>query len=290
MPPADRTEAIRKRPTTLGGMNIASLAISGALVLAYGLFGRWGEAQPDVFVSYWHQLLQASPLCFAFMVVAVVTRGVTITGAVAGLVIAVILRARFGSSMLVTLIVVFALTWAATRFDYYRKMAAGLAESRAGRNGLQVLANLAPAAALAIFYPVDLAVVAILGEVAADTVASEIGQAFGGQPRLITSLRPVSVGSNGGVTWLGTVAGVVAATAVVLAALLGRNFEFGDNIPVFSWWSFICLLSAAAGMFVDSFLGATLERKVLNNNAVNFISASFAALIAIVGLIARLRL
>src|SRR2546423_1329261 len=70
MPPEHRTDAIRKRPTTLGGTDIASLGISGALVLAYGLFGRWGEAQPDVFVSYWHQLLQASPLCFAFMLVA----------------------------------------------------------------------------------------------------------------------------------------------------------------------------------------------------------------------------
>ena len=199
-------------------------------------------------------------------------------------------HARFGNFILVNLLVVFAITWMATRVGFQRKLAIGMAEKRTGRNGAQVLANLAPAALLAIAYPVDDAILVILAEVAADTVASEIGQAFGGGPRLITTMRRVPTGSNGGVTWLGSAAGAFAAAAVIFTGFLGRNLQFGDNSPLFSSWSAILVASALAGMFFDSFLGATLEGRILNNNAVNFLSASLAGLIGIASIMALRRL
>ena len=52
---------------------------------------------------------------------------------------------------------------------------------------------------------------AALAEAAADTVSSEIGQVWGGQPRIIISLRLAEPGTDGAISLNGTLAGVVAA-------------------------------------------------------------------------------
>jgi uncharacterized membrane protein len=47
-------------------------------------------------------------------------------------------------------------------------------------------------------------------------------------------------------------------------------------------WIIITSSAAVSGMFCDSLLGASLERRrVLNNNAVNFVSTLIAAMIAV---------
>jgi uncharacterized protein (TIGR00297 family) len=173
---------------------------------------------------------------------------------------------------------VFFLAWIATRFGRVRKQSFGLAERGEGRQASQVLANLGVAALCGIGYFALanfawlLALVAALAEAAADTVSSEIGQAIGAEPRLVTTWRRVPPGTDGGVTVQGSLAGIAAAAIVVLVSVLT------GMIP---WRCFgIAVVAAIVGMLGDSFLGAWLERRgLLNNDGVNFLGTMIAAMV-----------
>jgi uncharacterized protein (TIGR00297 family) len=215
-----------------------------------------------------------------FAGVARLLRGVTASGAWAGAVVCFLLYANAGFGAFAGLVTVFILAWITTRFGYRRKQYFGVAEERAGRKASQVLANLSMAAICASLYGFDgrpgwlLACAAALAEASADTVSSEIGQAMGEQARLITTWEPVLPGTNGGVTLLGTLAGVASAAIVTLVSCAT------GMIP---WkWLAISLAGATAGMLGDSVLGASLERRgFLNNNSVNFLGTLIASALAL---------
>jgi uncharacterized protein (TIGR00297 family) len=205
-------------------------------------------------------------------------RGVTTQGAVAGALVCFTLLLAAGARGFVALFVVFLATWAATRLGYARKQRLGTAEPSAGRNAAQVFANLGVAAICAVIYAAAgqdphflLATAAALAEAAADTVSSEIGQAVGGTPRLVTTWKPVPAGTDGAITLGGTAGGVAAAIAVSLTGVVGLGWRS----------ALVCVSAAILGMIADSFLGATVERRgFLGNNAVNCSSTAIAALIA----------
>ena len=117
---------------------------------------------------------------------------------------------------------------------------------------------------------------AALAEAAADTVSSEVGQVLGGRPRMITTLRQVESGVDGGITLIGTLAGVMAAAIVALLGALVLSVGF---MPSSKWLVFrIACGGGVFGLFFDSLLGATLEKRGwLNNDAVNFLSTASAA-------------
>src|SRR5256885_14251530 len=83
-------------------------------------------------------------------------RGVPTGGAVAGGVVCFGLLWAAGFSAFAALLTVFLLTWIATRLGYSRKQRLGTAEARAGRDALQVLANLGTAAACSLLYSAGL--------------------------------------------------------------------------------------------------------------------------------------
>lgn len=124
--------------------------------------------------------------------------------------------------------------------------------------------------------------IAALCEATADTVSSEIGQAFGGAPFLLTNFRRVPPGTDGAISLLGTGAGVIGATLVALTVIWPLGGE---------WWEFrIGLVSGVAGFVFDSVLGATVERKGwLGNDLVNFSSTVFAVVMALVLAVVFLR-
>ncbi len=179
---------------------------------------------------------------------------------------------------LAPLVALFVLTFAATRAGRRRKSAAGLAESRKGRNAAQVIANLGAAglvAAVSLFFPRGGALCAVpmlaaLVEATADTVSSEIGQAFGGRPWLVTSLRRVEPGTDGAVSLGGTGAGMLAAGVVALIGMWA--LALAPTLALVAW------LAGCAGLVFDSLLGATVERRGwLGNDLVNFVSTVCAA-------------
>ena len=219
-------------------------------------------------------------LTVIFAVLGRVLRGVTTAGALAGGSVCLALLLSTGIGGFFLLLTVFVLTWVSTRLGRARKTRLGTAEARAGRDALQVLANLGAAATCALVFALVwpdqrllIAMAAALAEAAADTMSSEIGQAFGGTPRLVTNWSKVAAGTNGAITLAGTLAGVAGAVTVGLVGVL---------MSLFAWRGFpICAGAGLAGMFADSFLGATLERRgLLGNNSVNFISTVISAALA----------
>ena len=216
---------------------------------------------------------------FAFS--AFLLRGVNSSGAVAGWLLTVVIYSSGGISAFGTLVIVFALTWTATRMGRSRKLLLGVAEPRRGRDGAQVLANLWTAAlvmALGRMSPQSelfrIAALAALAEAASDTVSSEIGQAFAGRVWLITTGRGVPVGSDGGVSATGFLAGCMAATAVAVETALTHQVKLSQ-----CYWIALC---GFLGTIFDSILGASFERKgQITNNLVNFFSTSFSAGLAL---------
>jgi uncharacterized protein (TIGR00297 family) len=219
-------------------------------------------------------------LTVAFALLAHRIRGVTTSGAIAGAISCFVLYVGGGLSAFVALIAVFALAWVTTRLGYQRKQLLGTAERRDGRKGSQVLANLGVATACAAISVLGhnrpaflLAMAAALSEAAADTTSSEVGQAFGKTARLVTTWSPVTPGTDGAVSLVGTLAGAIAAGLVTLVCILG------GLLP--RRWLSICVISALLGMFLDSFLGAWLERRrLINNDLVNFLGTLIAAVAA----------
>src|SRR5262249_43547585 len=198
--------------------------------------------------------LEALAITVAFALIAWLARGVDWGGALAGAVIAFILTSR-NLGMFLVLLLVFAVTLAATRVGTARKQQLRTAEASAGRSASQVMANLGVAALLTALAPSGWPALALaaLAEVAADTSSSDIGMAFSGKTGRITTWKPVAPGMDGGISWRGTVAAVVAAA---LVALSGRLLGL---VPTRQ--AVVVLCAAFLGTLADSVLGAVLERR-----------------------------
>jgi len=220
----------------------------------------------------------AGGITLVFALFAWLVRGVTTSGAVAGAMVSFALIRGVGWGGFLALGTVFLLTWISTRIGYSRKLKLGTAESRRGRDWMQVFANLAVAAGCAALYGFAhhprfaAGVAAALAEASGDTVESELGQAVGGVPRLLTSGKRVAIGTDGAITVRGTLAGVLSISTVIAVC-------FATGV-VDRRAAFISAGAAVAATLLDSLLGATLERRRrLGNNAVNFLSTLAAAAI-----------
>jgi uncharacterized protein (TIGR00297 family) len=181
----------------------------------------------------------------------------------------------------------------ATRVGRRHKEALGTAERPRGRVASQVAANLGVAALVSndlakvwiaerhwfshvplASIPVLAPALAALAEAAADTVSSELGQILSGNPRMITTMRRVQPGTDGAISAGGTIVGVVAAAVVAGAG----SWALRGGLSLAA----IGLAGGVFGLFFDSLLGATFERRGwLNNDAVNFLSTATSAAFAL---------
>jgi len=232
--------------------------------------------------TWWLQdgahLAISGAITVVFAALGYAVHGVSRSGAVAGALVCFILFVSLGPPAFLALLALFVITWLATRVGRLRKQRLGTAERREGRSASQVFANLGTAALCALLHGLSgdfwwlIACAAAMSEAAADTVSSELGQAFSRRALLITNLETVPPGTDGGISLRGTAAGVLAA-CLVSAVCVATGM-----IP--SRWLFLAALAGVCGMLFDSFLGAWLERSgYVSNDVVNFASTLAAAVL-----------
>lgn len=224
----------------------------------------------------------ALPLNGAVAVIGYFARTVSVSGAVAGAVLGTTIFTCAGWRGWIVLLAAFGLAAATSRLGLQRKTLLGIAQEDEGRRGAgNAIANTGVAAVAAILAVVSyahgpslLAFAAALTAGASDTVASEIGKAWGRMTWALLPPRRVLPGTPGAVSLEGTAAGLVAAAGLAaLAAALGL-VPANALAPI--------VIGATAGAFVESLLAATFEPAgILNNDALNLVNTAVAAFIAV---------
>lgn len=255
-----------------------TVPLLSALFLA-GLIAGEALRLPAVLPALLSPALTGLLVNVALAVVFFLLGSVDGSGAAMGAVLGTLTWACGGGKAFAVMAAFFLVGTATTRLGRRRKERLGVAQGGKGaRSARHALANCGVAAYLAVLMatattpaPYAMALVCAYATAAFDTVSSEIGQAWGGKPVMITTLRRVEVGTDGALSLLGTVSGLLAAMGIgFLAARLGLIAP-ALQTPV--------AVAAFAGSTADSLLGATLERRgLLDNEAVNFSNTLIGAL------------
>jgi uncharacterized protein (TIGR00297 family) len=278
----------------------ALLALETVAVLRQ-VYSIWGGQNVDEHVL----LAEIVGISVAFASLVLYLQAATVGGALVGGMISFLLvsgttssRYMIVQSGLAPLTLLFALTFLATRAGRAVKTRAGLAEKRHGRSAAQVVANLSVSALSVssfglvlvtrghaftgnwyykvwVWPAITMMCLAAMVEATADTVSSEIGQAFGGRPVMLRTLQRVDPGTDGAVSLLGSIAGITGGAFVAAVGMWALRLSVSQ--AAVAWFAGIC------GLFFDSLLGATIERRGwIGNDLVNFASTLFAAILAAV--------
>ena len=207
----------------------------------------------------------------------------TIAGVMAAALMGCLVFMGFGLKGIAIMGAFFLLGNLATSWKINIKEKLGAAEYAHGRrNASQVLANGGVAALLGllasifpVYHPVFFLMMASsLSSATADTLSSELGTLYGRGFYNILSFKKDIRGENGVISLEGTLFGLAGSALIALIYALTTNFNVDFLIIV---------LAGTIGNFIDSILGATLERKnVIKNDVVNFSNTAFAGLVAMV--------
>ncbi len=217
-------------------------------------------------------------------------RLLTPSGCLAGFFIGALIWGSLGWPGWLVLLAFFRGGTLATKFMFSKKQRLGVAESGHGRRRwTQAWANAGTGVACAAASLVCVkkgwslhaeawrwAFVACFAAALSDTLSSEFGQVAGQLPRLITTGATVPVGTDGGITRAGTLTGLLGAA---LLSLLGRGIGLTPvraTLPV--------MLAGLSGNLLDSYLGATLQRRGhMSNDGVNFANTCGGAALGFLG-------
>lgn len=202
---------------------------------------------------------------FTFGYFAFRAKTADLTGLFSAALVGTILVVFADARWFIIMLVFFILGSAATKYRYAYKKRIGVEQVQSGARGYRnVFANGIVAAAAAVLFgvfqqPVFIVLyVGCVATAAADTLASEIG-VTGGVPRLITTLKQVPIGTNGGVTLTGQTVALLGGFVVSLVAFLLGVI----TLPMVA----ICTLAGFVGTNIDSVIGATLENRGFLGNA-----------------------
>lgn len=161
------------------------------------------------------------------------------------------------------------------------------------RDGLQVWANgfwLVVFLVLSVFFNGEVLIfgaVAAVAAATADTWATELGSTARHSTYLITNFSTVEPGTDGGVSFKGTIAALAGAASIGAVALYVFSLHF---------YIFLCIFVAGfLGCVLDSYFGAVFQRNnrsvklpvagntvTIDNNIVNAAATGAGALLAII--------
>ena len=226
------------------------------------------------------QFLTAILVTGAFAALAYALGMINRSGAVGGLLVGTMIYASLGPSGFAILALFVIGGSLLTRLGYASKARTGTAQEHGGRRSARnALANCAVATFCAILAavtgsePFVAGFVGSLGAAFADTAESEIGQLLSRTPRLITTLQRVPPGTDGAVSFPGTLAGVGAAGLTAALGLVLGMLETPAGLLLVSTAAFL-------GTIVDSLIGALSPRA--GNELTNVLCTLVAALLAII--------
>jgi len=208
----------------------------------------------------------------------------TFDGAIASLAVGLVIG-LFGSTEWLFILIIFtALGFAATMMGLTRKRAKGLQEGLYGERMYKNVVAVAFVPCLfAVLYFITgdhyelmcIGYISSIAVAAADTIASEVG-VRDKKVWLITTFKRVEPGVNGGVSLIGTMVALAAATATTA---IGWILIFGLTFDILF---FVPVIAGMIGCFADSLLGATIEdRGYISKFTNNAVTALFGAGIAV---------
>lgn len=228
------------------------------------------------------RIVLAVAVNLALALLALSLKMVNRSGALAGFLLGVAVYLGWGYKSFLLMITFFLIGSVATRLGYAGKAKRGIAEKRGGaRSWREAAANCLAGAFFSLLVITThheraflIALIASFAEATGDTLSSEIGQWIAGRTFLITTLKPVPVGENGGVSVGGSLVGVLASALIAALGLsLGLCGKGGAAIA---------FAAAVSGNLLDSVLGATIERRgLVTNGVVNFVGTAFAGALAL---------
>lgn len=206
----------------------------------------------------------------------------SLAGAITGALCGILIYLGCGYTGFLLLTAFFLLGTVATSMGRKRKQHLEKRDDTPKRNYRQVLANAGMGTTLALLailnpahaplYQFLLAV--SMASATADTLSSELGMIWGRQYYNCISWKKEAKGLDGVISLQGTLAGIAGAAIIALLFVLLENQSA----------AILLLITAggAIGSHVDSIIGATLERKkLLHNDAVNFLSTLIAVFCAL---------
>ncbi len=230
----------------------------------------------------------AALITVALALGAILARALTPAAGAVAAAFGIVIVLTAGYAFLALLILFVVASVMATRFHIEEKRRKNVQEGTAGERGISnVLAHIVVPTAIAVgvavgpaqTVPLTLLFAGGLAFGAADTFASELG-VLSGKARSILTWRPVTPGTNGGVSLPGEAWALVgAATTSVVGYFLFRAF----STPTAGFLPFVVVVTVAGflGCQVDSVLGETLEnRGYLTKGSTNFLGMLSAVALA----------
>lgn len=195
--------------------------------------------------------------CGLFGTIAVKKKWLTANAIVATSLIALVITYKVG---LLLLLYPFLFALIGSKLSYTQDNQ----KEKNGRTAKQVLANAGVAFIAIVFLPSEQTIAAIIIYVfsiaLADTMSSEIGKRQNSPTIDICTLKKVEPGLSGGISTRGTLAGILGATIIAVAAML-----YCIDIRFF----ISVLLVGIIGMFLDSVIGSIAQGKYLMNNKIS---------------------
>ncbi|MCX7920233.1 MAG: DUF92 domain-containing protein [bacterium] len=220
-----------------------------------------------------HSFIQAILVNGIIAGIAYYTKVVRKSGIIGGLLVGIPIYYFLGYRGFIILFAMFILGTLATKIGFRTKQDLGLAEAEAGARGFtNVIAKCLPGVVFAFlssfadeysgffFKAMSLGFITSFATGAFDTVSGEIGQVYGKRAFTLLPPKKAKPGTEGAISFEGTLAGLLAALIVIL---LGYWLILSQCPMKFKQAVFIPITAAIIANLIESILGSQFEQKQL---------------------------